>query len=125
MSSSRRCLRTSGHVDVKQRAGCLSYQEDKFGYRSELARTLTHSNIVPWSPAPKAIESFSSDCIVRYFTDHFLTTDSPESYSTKERGLIQILTRFTYDCVIKDKMAVLPILITLAKVITLQTCPYF
>lgn len=112
----RRCLQTSGFIDVKQRAGCLSYQEDKFGYRSELARTLTHSNIMPWSPAQKAIDSFSSDCIVRYFTDHFLTVESQEKCDAKELHLVQTLTRFTYDCMIKDRLALLPILVTMAKV---------
>jgi len=36
-------------MDVKQRAGCLSYREDPQGFRSLLARTLTAHNAPAWS----------------------------------------------------------------------------
>lgn len=36
-------------IDVKQRAGCLSYSEDPHGFRSLLARTLTAQSASSWS----------------------------------------------------------------------------
>lgn len=110
------CLKTTGFVEVKQRAGCLSYTEDKFGYRSQLSRTLTHSNIVPWNPPQKVIESFSSDNIVRYFSDHFLTFEPSTRSSKSELKLLKVLSRASYDCVIMDKLVLLPIFLSLAKV---------
>lgn len=109
-------MESSGFIEVKQRAGCLSYLEDKFGYRSQLAKTLTHSKTVPWDPPPKVITAFSSDCTVRHFTENFLTPDNNISSSTTETNLLKSLTKTTYDCVIRDKEAILSSFISLIKV---------
>lgn len=36
-------------VDVRQKAGCLSYLEDPQGFRSLLAQTLTSEDVIPWT----------------------------------------------------------------------------
>ncbi|XP_018321370.1 anaphase-promoting complex subunit 1 isoform X3 [Agrilus planipennis] len=109
-------ISSSGFIDVKQRAGCLSYVEDKLGYQSELARTLTQSTVIPWDPPPKSIISFSSDSTVRHFTKHFLISKSSDK-SEEEATFQQTLTRATYDFVIRDKLPALPILISLVKIV--------
>lgn len=49
----RNLLQNSGCLDVKQRAGCLSYLEDPQGFRSLLAQTLTSETAISWSiPVP-------------------------------------------------------------------------
>ncbi|GJQ69220.1 putative complex, subunit [Trypoxylus dichotomus] len=108
-------LNSYGCIEVKQRAGCLSYLEDKHGYRTELAHTLTQSNTVPWDPSSKAILSFSSDCTIRNFCDYFLS-DLERPVDAAETKMKQNLTQIAYDCVIKDKLNVLPIFLSLVKV---------
>lgn len=100
---------------MKQRAGCLSYMEDKLGYHSELARTLTESETIPWDPPAKAIVSFMSESTLRNFCDNYLTPGS-KSGGVEEQRLQKILTRVTYECVVKDKLVVIPIFAALFKV---------
>ena len=45
----RNLLQNSGCLDVKQRAGCLSYLEDPQGFRSLLAQALTSETVISWS----------------------------------------------------------------------------
>ncbi|XP_017782212.1 PREDICTED: anaphase-promoting complex subunit 1 [Nicrophorus vespilloides] len=104
-------------IDVKPRAGCLSYTEDKLGFQSDLAHTLMKSKVVPWDPPPKAIESFSSDCVVKYFTDHFLNVHKDREYSHEEAKFKQNITRAAYDCVIKDKLSIMPVFVNLIKTV--------
>lgn len=110
-------MSTTGYVEVKQRAGCLSHTEDKYGYRSELARTLTQSEIIPWDPAPSNIISFSSDKQIKLFCDHFLTIESSteNNNDANEKHLCQMLTKLTYDAVTKDKQILIPIYTSLIK----------
>ncbi|KAJ8917136.1 hypothetical protein NQ315_012628 [Exocentrus adspersus] len=109
-------LSTTGFIEVKQRAGCLSYLVDKYGYHSQLARTLTQSEVVPWDPSPAAIMSFTSDESVKVFCDHFLTADVAVSTSL-EAKLKQMLSKITYDAVVKDKLIVILVFTSLVKAI--------
>lgn len=110
----RTILTSNGFVEVKQRAGCLSYIVDKLGYHSQLAKTLTQSETVPWNPSSASIVSFTHDQAIKYFCDHFLTTDK---LSPEELKLIQVLTKVTYDAVVKDKLIIVPVISFLLKVI--------
>ncbi|KAF5270424.1 hypothetical protein FQR65_LT05612 [Abscondita terminalis] len=110
-------LTSTGLIEVKQRAGCLSYVEDKFGYRTELARTLTHSKTIPWNPPPKAITSFSSNAVVRYFSDNFLNPNLNCDSGENESKFLKMITRATYECVIKDKETILSNIIALIKIV--------
>lgn len=100
---------------MKQRAGCLSYIEDKFGYRSQLARTLTQSEVIPWDPPAKTIISFSSESTLRHFCDNYLVS-SDQISNMDETKLRHVLARTTYDCVVKDKLVAIPIVSTLLQV---------
>ncbi|XP_056632382.1 anaphase-promoting complex subunit 1 isoform X1 [Diorhabda sublineata] len=110
-------LSTTGYIEVKQRAGCLSYILDKFGYRSQLARTLTHSLVVPWDPSPSSITLFTSDKSVKLFCRYFLSSDNATESSLLEASLKQTLSKITYDAVVKDKLIVIVVYIALVKVI--------
>ncbi|KAG5893112.1 hypothetical protein JTB14_019316 [Gonioctena quinquepunctata] len=109
-------LSTTGYIEVKQRAGCLSYLVDKFGYHSQLARTLTHSEIVPWDPSPNSITMFTSDKPIKLFCKHFLASEKTNS-SPLEGKLKQALSKITYDAVVKDKLIVIIVFISLVKAI--------
>ncbi|XP_066251923.1 anaphase-promoting complex subunit 1 [Euwallacea similis] len=109
-------LSTTGYIEVKQRAGCLSYISDKLGYHSDLARTLTHSKIVPWDPSSNAIVSFTSDEAIRKFCETVLNIDRTKA-SQFEQRIVQILTRTVYDAVVKDKMMVVVVIVALLKTI--------
>ncbi|XP_060532637.1 anaphase-promoting complex subunit 1 isoform X2 [Cylas formicarius] len=109
-------LSTTDYIEVKQRAGCLSYVADKLGYHSELARTLTHSALVPWDPSASSIVSFSSDYVVKNFCDAILASD-PKRCGKSEERLAQTLTRVTYEAVVKDKLMIVPIFGNLVKTV--------
>ncbi|XP_074033388.1 anaphase promoting complex subunit 1 isoform X2 [Leptinotarsa decemlineata] len=116
-------LSTTGYIEVKQRAGCLSYLVDKFGYRSQLARTLTHSKVVPWDPSPTSITMFTSDKSIKLFCKHFLAGDNIE-LSPAEGRLKQALLKVTYDAVVKDKLIVIVVFIAMFRLVSeLQESP--
>lgn len=100
---------------MKQRAGCLNYVIDKFGYRSQLARTLTHSKVIPWDPLPNSIILFTSDKTVKSFCTNFLMNEQKD-LSLEEVKLKQSLCRITYDAVVKDKLIVIVIFLAIVKV---------
>ncbi|KAF7270472.1 hypothetical protein GWI33_016577 [Rhynchophorus ferrugineus] len=109
-------LSTTGYIEVKQRAGCLSYLTDKFGYHSELARTLTQSKVVPWDPPSNSVINFTSDESVRNFCELILAVDKGKT-SYMERKMVQLMTRITYDAVVKDKVMMISIMAALLKMI--------
>nr|CAH7720171.1 unnamed protein product [Callosobruchus chinensis] len=108
-------ISSTGYIEVKQRAGCLSYLSDKFGYHSQLARTLTHSEVVPWNPSPNSIIYFTSDKSVKLFCKHLLLDHTGEILCENEERLRRCLTKVTYDAVVKDKLIVIAVYIWLAK----------
>lgn len=112
---SRKILSTTGYIEVKQRAGCLSYIADKFGYHSQLARTLTHSGVVPWDPSPNSVIHFTSDKSIKLFCKHFLVSEKVD-YNNQEAKLRQALTKITYDAVVKDKIIIIVVFMSLLKV---------
>lgn len=111
----RKILLTTGYIEVKQRAGCLSYVVDKFGYRSQLARTLTHSKVVPWDPSPSSIIVFTSDKSIKLFCKYFLKNEKT-NLSFAEMKLKQALCTITYDAVVKDKLIVIVVFLSIIKV---------
>ncbi|XP_034943915.1 anaphase-promoting complex subunit 1 [Chelonus insularis] len=59
-------------LDVKQRAGCLSYMEDPHGFRSLVAQTLTTEDVIPWAARHEYVTSFTSDKTVLNIVQYFL-----------------------------------------------------
>ncbi|KAL3278076.1 hypothetical protein HHI36_013420 [Cryptolaemus montrouzieri] len=107
-------LASNGFIEVKQRAGCLSYVIDKFGYHSEFARTLTQSKVSPWNPSSYSIKNFSSNESVKHFCDNFLAYDGKEP---KENNIKKLFTKITYDAVVLDKLVALPAFAAIRKMI--------
>ncbi|XP_028156342.1 anaphase-promoting complex subunit 1 isoform X2 [Ostrinia furnacalis] len=62
-------------IDIKQRAGCLSYLDDPHGFLTILAQTLTLDKANIWSATADNIELFTNDDQVRNFVKHYLYKD--------------------------------------------------
>ncbi|XP_046664707.1 anaphase-promoting complex subunit 1 isoform X3 [Homalodisca vitripennis] len=115
----------TGCVGVKQRAGCLSYIEDPYGFRSLLAQTLTTDKAVAWTVPADSIFSFSSDPSTVNFAHYFLEQPEGTSVATESRGELQVmhfLTKIVYECVTHDKLSIIPIWITIIKAIQNLYC---
>ncbi|CAG4961366.1 unnamed protein product [Colias eurytheme] len=63
-------------VDIKQRAGCLSYLDDPQGFLTILAQTLTLDKTNIWSAQSENIELFTNDEKVRNFVKHYLAKEA-------------------------------------------------
>ncbi|KAG6462476.1 hypothetical protein O3G_MSEX013285 [Manduca sexta] len=132
-------------IDVKQRAGCLSYLDDPQGFLSILAQTLTLDKANTWSVSPENIELFTNDDKVRNFVRHYLAKEigtnicadclvigkkrkgvknepvmqkqcQCRKYSKEEQEYVQSLSMVTYECLVKDILCALPIWTTFLKV---------
>ncbi|CAK1542886.1 unnamed protein product [Leptosia nina] len=63
-------------IDIKQRAGCLSYANDPQGFLTMLGQTLTLDKSNIWSAKPDNIELFTNDARVQNFIKHYLAKDN-------------------------------------------------
>ncbi|KAJ0176308.1 hypothetical protein K1T71_008482, partial [Dendrolimus kikuchii] len=134
-------------IDIKQRAGCLSYLDDPQGFLTILAQTLTLDKANIWSTTPQNIELFTNDDKIKNFVKNYLAKDTnvgtnicPDclvinkrrkgikeqlvwtvcqcrKYSTDEQEYIQLLSMITYECVVKDILCALPVWTTFLKII--------
>ncbi|XP_041981224.1 anaphase-promoting complex subunit 1 [Aricia agestis] len=137
-------------IDIKQRAGCLSYSDDPDGFLTILARTLTLEPARVWS-ASENIELFTNDEKIRNFVKHYLGESAVGmcgdclATAKKKKGIksdmisrqclcrkpskaeqeyIQALSMLTYECVVKDILCALPVWTTFLKIIkTMKTEP--
>ncbi|XP_024938958.1 anaphase-promoting complex subunit 1 isoform X2 [Cephus cinctus] len=86
-------LKKCKSLNVKQRAGCLSYQEDPHGFRSLVAQTLTTENVITWAARPEHVTSFTNDKtvlnIVKYFLQGLAKEKSKKDtcINTQSRGI--------------------------------------
>ncbi|XP_055636412.1 anaphase-promoting complex subunit 1 isoform X2 [Toxorhynchites rutilus septentrionalis] len=116
-------LKSSGCIDIKQRAGCLSYLEDPNRLKSMLTQTLTTDKYTSWKIDPKSLLAFSTDQRISNLVNKFLllsehcSIDEVEPISTTERNIAQMLVLQTYDCLTHDKMHALPIFMDLMNLI--------
>ncbi|XP_065086104.1 anaphase-promoting complex subunit 1-like [Ochlerotatus camptorhynchus] len=103
-------LKASGCIDLKQRAGCLSYLEDPNRLKSMLTQTLTTSKYNSWKIDANGLLAFSTDQRISNIATKFLLPaehseiDEIESIPAAERSVIQMLMLQTYDCITHDKM---------------------
>jgi hypothetical protein len=67
-------------------------------------------------PQAESICSFSSDPTMVNFVHYFLEMEGCDG-SSGELQVMQVLTMLVYECVTQDKLGILPIWITLLKVI--------
>ncbi|XP_052742011.1 anaphase-promoting complex subunit 1-like [Bicyclus anynana] len=80
-------------VDIKQRAGCLSYLDDPEGFLTILAQTLTLDKSNIWSTTTENIELFTNDEKVRNFVKHYLAKDMNKSREREICGDCLILQK--------------------------------
>lgn len=141
---SRLFLEYSWCIDIKQRAGCLSYIDDPQGFLTILAQTLTLDKANIWSTTADNIELFTNDDKIRNFVKQYLVKDVTTNvcadclvesrkkkglkevvlnkqcmcrkYTKEEREHLQTLAMVTYECVVKDILCALPIWTTFLKV---------
>uniref|UniRef100_A0A1A9WDA7 Uncharacterized protein n=1 Tax=Glossina brevipalpis TaxID=37001 RepID=A0A1A9WDA7_9MUSC len=99
-------------IDIKKRSGCLSHLEDPDRLKSLFSQTLTTEQYICWEIDPKTLERFSNEPYVITFTDRFLHLDDDKT-ADNELSLKQLLTMLFYNAVVKDKMHVLSIYLTL------------
>nr|XP_049700108.1 anaphase-promoting complex subunit 1 [Helicoverpa armigera] len=136
-------LEYSWCIDIKQRAGCLSYLADPQGFLTILAQTLTLDKANIWSTNTDNIELFTNDDKVQNFVKQYLFKDvgtnvcadclvvgkkkkkdvvfnnqcQCRQYTKEEREHLQTLGMVTYECVVKDILCALPIWTTFLKII--------
>lgn len=83
-------------LDVKQRAGCLSYIEDPNGFKSLMAQTLTTENIIPWAARHEYVTAFTNDKTVLNIVKYFLQKQVNEfSNSLKDNHSIRNHSRLS------------------------------
>ncbi|CAH2041751.1 unnamed protein product, partial [Iphiclides podalirius] len=132
-------------VDIKQRAGCLSYVSDPLGFLTILAQTLTLDKTNIWLATPENIELFTNDEKVRGFVKRYLGSDAEGSgvcascllagrraggvaagvarrcrcrrYGVEEQHHVQALSMLTYECLVKDVLCALPVWTTFLQLI--------
>ncbi|XP_072170160.1 anaphase-promoting complex subunit 1-like [Diadema setosum] len=111
LETTKALLAAGGTLFVKQRAGHLSYAEDPKGYRSLLAQLLTHETTSPMTSDLQLIESFTSDLRILNFVRQFCWQDA--SCNEEENSKAQIIGNLLFECLTKEKLAVLPALLDL------------
>ena len=114
----------SACIDIKKRSGCLSHLEDPDRLKSLLSQTLTSEQYLCWDVDSKVLERFSNEPYVVAFTDRFLHEDSL-NVGQSEQVNRQLLTLLFYNSVIKDKMHVLSIYLSIYNVIIFYTTAPF
>ncbi|XP_044756444.1 anaphase-promoting complex subunit 1 isoform X2 [Coccinella septempunctata] len=107
-------ISSDGILEVKQRAGCQSYLQDKLDHHSQFARMLSQSNITPWNPSPYTIKNFTSNEGLKLFCVNFL---EPCDCSEGERQIKNFLTRVTYEAAVRDKLVIIPAYTAIVKMI--------
>lgn len=75
----RKFLELTWCIDVKQRAGCLSYVDDPQGFLTILAQTLTLDKSNIWSVKPDYIQLFAKDDKIRNFVKHYLNKETNDN----------------------------------------------
>ncbi|XP_013191577.1 anaphase-promoting complex subunit 1 [Amyelois transitella] len=134
-------------IDIKQRAGCLSYLDDPHGFLTILAQTLTLDKSNIWSSTPENIDLFTNDEQIQNFVKNYLKKDKENEsicgdcllvakkkkgaknepfmakqclcrrYSKEEQEHVQALSMVTYECVVKDMLCALPIWTTFLRIV--------
>lgn len=102
-------------IDIKKRSGCLSHLEDPDRLKSLLSQTLTSEQYLCWDVDSKMVERFSNEPYILTFTDRFLHANN-EKLNESENKCKQLLTLLFYNAVIKDKMHILSIYLSVYNV---------
>lgn len=104
-------------IDIKKRSGCLSHLEDPDRLKSLYSLTLTMEQYKCWEVDVKVLENFSSKAHIINFIECFLhQIGVKDDYTENELKAIQFLRMLFYNPLIKDKMHVFSIYLTLYNV---------
>jgi len=112
-------LEKDGTMYVKQRIGCLSYVDDSSGFCSLLAQSLVKDKSGKWTAKPKAIKALTSDLTVHSILQMSLNGNVSENY--RENIGHHLLSHLMYECVMQEKLEVLPSLISLMQIGTSES----
>ncbi len=102
-----------GVLNVKQKAGCLSYKEDKEGFRSLTAQCLTSDTSFQWclTASSRLLASFSSEpgvsCFSRSFVQQNLNTNDAAN-NVDVHGTEEVMGSLLYECASHEKLDLLP-----------------
>ena len=99
-----------GVLNVKQKAGCLSYKEDKEGYRSLNAQTLTSDTSFQWclTASSQLLASFSSEPGVSCFSRSFVQQNQTTDENVDVHGTEEVMGSLLYECASHEKLDLLP-----------------
>lgn len=94
-----------GILNVKQKAGCLSYKEDPKGHRSLTAQVLTNDTSFHWSltASSSLLSSFSSQPGVSCFSKAFVQNDRENNDNKYE----EVMGSLLYECASHEKLDLL------------------
>ena len=112
-----------GIIDIQQKAGSLSYEDDPQGFRSLTGQCLTKNTSFRWNislNSSRLLSTFSLEPAVAYFTNVFIKKTfgqrdlSPVNSSDSIVSSIeQILASILYECASQEKLDMLPFYIKL------------
>ncbi|XP_030380933.1 anaphase-promoting complex subunit 1 [Scaptodrosophila lebanonensis] len=99
-------------IDIKKRTGCLSHLEDPDRLKSMLAQTLTMEQSICWQIDANDLSQFVNERLVKPFLSRFLDTKGTDLTYTELSKRHQ-LTLLFYNAVVKDRMHLLVVYLTL------------
>ncbi len=99
-------MENEGQLNVKQKAGCLSYQEDPKGYRSLTAQVLTKDTSFHWSltASSSLLSSFSNEPGVSCFSQAFVQATRKAKEDNKYE---EVMGSLLYECASHEKLDLL------------------
>lgn len=107
-----KALEMSAPIDVKKRTGCLSHLEDPDRLKSMLAQTLTMEQSICWQIDIHDLHQFGNERMVRPFLSRCLATKGTD-FSYHELVKRQQMMILFYNAVVKDRIHLLPVYLTL------------
>ncbi|XP_017852968.1 anaphase-promoting complex subunit 1 [Drosophila busckii] len=107
-----KALELCAPIDIKKRTGCLSHLEDPDRLKSMLAQTLTMEQSICWQVVAQDLQQFASERLVKPFISRFLDTKGT-NLSYNELSKRHHLMLLFYNAVVKDRMHLLPVYLTL------------
>ena len=106
-----------GILDIQQKAGSLSYQDDPQGFRSLTGQYLTKNTSFRWSMSlnsSRLLSTFSLEPAVATFTNLFIKRNPQLFYhcgkhsTMKISAIEQIMASILYECASQEKLDMLP-----------------
>ncbi|XP_034650000.1 anaphase-promoting complex subunit 1 [Drosophila subobscura] len=107
-----KALEMSAPIDIKKRTGCLSHLEDPDRLKSMLAQTLTLEQSICWQIDTSDLKRFEAEVMIKPFLSRCLDTKGTQLSHEELVKRHQLILLF-YNAVVKDRMHLLPVYLTL------------